>query len=74
MKSSLSIWHLLNNVKSTVKILSNFGAFLENINFNSLSYPRSPLFFRPTKFKENWIIIYLLCGKYFGQSDFVAFA
>ena len=33
MKSSPSIWHLLHNVKSTVKISSNFVAFLENINF-----------------------------------------
>ena len=32
-KFSLSIWHLLHNVKSTVKILSNFVAFLEKINF-----------------------------------------
>ena len=34
MKSSPSIWHLLHNVKSTVKISSIFGAFLENTNFN----------------------------------------
>ena len=33
-KSSLSIWHLLHNVKSTVKIFSNGVAFLENIDFN----------------------------------------
>ena len=32
-KSSPSIWHLLHNVKSTVKILSIFVAFLENLNF-----------------------------------------
>ena len=30
-KSSPSIWLLLHNVKSTVKIFSNFVAFLENI-------------------------------------------
>ena len=35
-KSSPSIWHLLHNVKSTVKILSNFVAFLENINFTRI--------------------------------------
>ena len=29
MKSSPSIWHLLHNVKSTVKISSIFVAFLE---------------------------------------------
>ena len=29
-----TIWHLLHNLKSTVKILSNFVVFLENINFN----------------------------------------
>ena len=34
MKSSPLIWHLLHNVKLTVKILSIFVAFLENINFN----------------------------------------
>ena len=27
-------WHLLHNVKSSVKISSNFVAFLENVNFN----------------------------------------
>ena len=32
-KSSLSIWHLLHNVKLTVKISSVFVAFLENMNF-----------------------------------------
>ena len=31
-KSSPSIWHLLHNVKSMMKILSNFVAFLANIN------------------------------------------
>ena len=34
MKSSLSIWHYVVSVKSTVKILSIFVAFLENTNFN----------------------------------------
>ena len=34
MKSSPPIWHLLHNVKSTVKISSLFVAFLENMNFN----------------------------------------
>ena len=29
------IWHLLHNFKSTVKILSNFVAFLENMNLTS---------------------------------------
>ena len=33
-KSSPSIWHLPRTVKSTVKISSNFVAFLENTNFN----------------------------------------
>ena len=33
IKSSPSIWHLLHSVKSTVKILSIFVAFSENINF-----------------------------------------
>ena len=33
MKSSPSIWHLLHNVKSTVKILLILAAFLENMNF-----------------------------------------
>ena len=34
-KSSLSIWHFLRSVKSTLKISSVFVAFLENMNFNS---------------------------------------
>ena len=33
MKSSVSIWHLLHSVKSTVKISSIFVAFLENMNY-----------------------------------------
>ena len=33
----MSIWHLLHNVKSTVKISSIFVAFLENVNFKSLT-------------------------------------
>ena len=33
MESSPSIWHLLHNVKLTVKIFSNFVAFLENVYF-----------------------------------------
>ena len=32
-KSSPTIWHLLHNVKLTVKISSIFVAFLENMNF-----------------------------------------
>ena len=35
MKSSTQTWHLLHNVKSTVKISSIFVAFLENINFKT---------------------------------------
>ena len=35
MKSLPLIWHLIHNVKSTVKISSIFVAFLENMNFNS---------------------------------------
>ena len=34
MKSSPSIWHYVVSVKLTVKILSIFVAFLENMNFN----------------------------------------
>ena len=34
MKSSPSIWHLLHNVKSKVKISLIFMAFLENMNLN----------------------------------------
>ena len=34
-KYSLLIWHLLHNVKSTVKISSIFVAFLENMNFKN---------------------------------------
>ena len=36
MKSSLSIWCYVVNVKSTVKILSIFVASLENVNYNEL--------------------------------------
>ena len=32
MKSSLSIWRYVVNIKSTVKILSIIVAFLENMN------------------------------------------
>ena len=35
MKSSPSIWCYVVNVKSTVKILAIFVAFLENINFKA---------------------------------------
>ena len=35
-KSSPSIWHLLHNDKSTVKISSIFVAFLETMNFSRL--------------------------------------
>ena len=34
-KSSPSIWHNVVSVKSLVKILSNFVAFLENTNFSN---------------------------------------
>ena len=37
MKSSPSIWRYVVNVKSTVKILSIFVAFLENMNFSILA-------------------------------------
>ena len=36
MNPSHSIWHLLHNVKSTVKISSIFVAFLEHMNFIEL--------------------------------------
>ena len=36
--SSPSIWHLLNTVKSMVKISSFFVAFFENTNFNCAAY------------------------------------
>ena len=39
MKSSLLIWRLLHNVKSTVKISSSFVAFLDNMNFNEIIAP-----------------------------------
>ena len=44
MKSLPSIWHLLHNVKSTVKISSIFVAFLENMNFSkpTIVYPIEP--------------------------------
>ena len=35
MKSSPSIWHLIHNVKSKVKIWSIFVAYLENIDFKN---------------------------------------
>ena len=33
-----SIWHLLHNVKSAVKISSIFVAFLENVNFTRSNF------------------------------------
>ena len=39
MKSTPSNWHLLHNVKLTVKILSIFVAFLENMNFMNKQGP-----------------------------------
>ena len=36
MKSTPSIWQYVVSVKSMVKILSNFVAFLENTNFTSV--------------------------------------
>ena len=63
MKSSPLIWHLLHNVKSTVKILLIFVAFLENTNFKSenllIFFPAylvetpKPLNFLPCKPNEN---------------------
>ena len=38
MKSSLSIWPYVVNVKSTVKILLIFVAFLESLNFTKTKY------------------------------------
>ena len=38
MKSSVSIWRYVVNVKSTVKTLSIFMAFLENMNFTKTLY------------------------------------
>ena len=38
MKSSLLIWRYVVNVKSIVKILSIFVAFLENMNFTHLEH------------------------------------
>ena len=37
-KSSPSIWRLLHSIKSPVKILSIFVAFLENMNFSKALY------------------------------------
>ena len=47
-KSSPTIWHLLHNVKSTVKISAIFVAFLENTNFTIIDTKMLsiPLFFR----------------------------
>ena len=38
MKSSPVIWHLQHNVKSTVKNLSIFMAFLESLNFTNFLF------------------------------------
>ena len=38
MKSSSTIWQYVVSVKSIVKILSNFVAFLENMNFKSKAW------------------------------------
>ena len=44
MKSSLSTWRYVVNVKSTVKISSIFVAFLENTNFTFWQYCTNSLF------------------------------
>ena len=44
-KSSPSIWHLLHNVKSTVKISSICVAFLENMNFKTSKNSNAKLLF-----------------------------
>ena len=41
-KYSHLIWQNVVSVKSTVKTLSNFVAFLENKNFNRITWHRSP--------------------------------
>ena len=56
-KSSLSIWHLLHNVKSKVKISKFFVAFLENMNFNRWIK-------RHTILSYEFCIIILLCTSY----------
>ena len=52
MKSSLSIWHLLHNVKLMVKISSIFVTFLENMNFKILT--RKMLLGVWSNFNKRW--------------------
>ena len=72
-KSSPPIWEVVHNVKSTVKILSIFVAFLEKMNFMCLlNYSFNYLsFFEPTskdifwlthffKFENNFSINFLI--------------
>ena len=37
-KSSPSIWHYVENVKTTVKLSSIFVTFLENMNFTKILF------------------------------------
>ena len=46
MKSSPLIWHLLNNVKSTVKSSSILVAFLEKMNFKVRTFWEAHIIFQ----------------------------
>ena len=81
-KFSLWIWHLLHNVKSTVKISSNFVAFLENINFKdfypvsvraeilkivALLFGRNDVFIKSFQFLRTFSLIQLLNASHYHQ-------
>ena len=63
MKSSLSIWRYVVNVKSTVKISSVCVAFLENMNFNFL-----PILQCTQNSKSDIISTYILIETHFDIS------
>ena len=57
MKSSPSIWRYVVNVKSAVKILSIFVAFLENMNFkNKAILQNGKSIFSKYVRNQNWLL------------------
>ena len=67
MKSSLSIWQLLHNLESNVKILLIFVAFLKNMNFK-LSIIQSSLQLSNSNFYKNKIKITLILNSSFFET------
>ena len=62
-KSSPLIWHLLHNVKLTVKISSFFVAFSENKTWTLNSYSLQPKFICQSQLDPKYPKILVLCRK-----------